>query len=142
MTALYCTLLNLTDRFGEPEITQASDKVGDGLLNLSAVNAAILDASTAIEQYIGSRYQLPLACTPDLILQIACDLARYHLHDDEATDQIRSNKNAANEQLKMIRERKIDLQADCDLVELSRSTVQVISRPQVFTSSLFDRMVF
>lgn len=55
---------------------------------LAKVERVLQDAEHTINSYLGSRYQLPLNNVPDVLERIACQLARYFLHDDAAAEAV------------------------------------------------------
>lgn len=55
---------------------------------LAKIEHALEDARQTIDSYLGGRYQLPLTNAPEVLERIACQLARYFLYDDAATEQI------------------------------------------------------
>lgn len=57
-------------------------------LALGKVNRALQDAQQTMDGYLGGRYQLPLTNAPEVLERIACQLARFFLYDDQATEMI------------------------------------------------------
>lgn len=88
----YATLFDLETRYGADEIAQLADR--DGIVS-DVIAAALDDASTEIDAYLVVRYSLPLAEIPDLLTLICCDIARYRLWSDDATEQIRQRYDDA-----------------------------------------------
>lgn len=111
----YATALTLIDRFGAEEIAQRADRgtprlvtaemlrtaaTGGSLAGYTAdeqaatvtalalVDDRLLDAGSVINGYLATRYTVPLVTVPRLVATIACDLARYALYDDAATEEI------------------------------------------------------
>ena len=85
----YATLQDMLDRFGETELAQLSDRTGTGTaIDQMVVDAKLADADGEIDAYLAQRYTLPLASVPPVLKRIATDLARYHLYDDRATEQV------------------------------------------------------
>lgn len=85
----YATQDDLISRFGEVEIEQLTDRTGAaGAIDAAVVAAKLADADGEIDGYLQGRYTLPLAVVPISLKRIACDIARYHLYDDRATDQV------------------------------------------------------
>lgn len=131
MTA-YCTRTDLEERFGPQEITDLGDA--------DKVARAISDAGSIIDSLVGVRVALPLTAAPDRLRQLACDLARYLLYDDEAPSIVRERQAGAMEFLK----RFADGRASLGLPEESRPVptggAAVRARPAVFTGDLIGRM--
>lgn len=85
----YATVQDMIDEFGETELAQVSDRS----LQAVAVNTVIVqkkldDADAEIDSYLGVRYALPLPSIPPVLKRTACDIARYHLYDDRATERV------------------------------------------------------
>ncbi|WP_282265935.1 phage protein Gp36 family protein [Stenotrophomonas sp. PS02298] len=85
----YATQADLVARFGETEIIQLSDRDNAGEIDAVVVAAKLADADAEIDAYLATRYSLPLATVPTVLKRVACDVARYHLFDDRATDDVR-----------------------------------------------------
>ncbi len=86
---LYCTLQDLVDRFSEAEILQLTDRAHVGLIDEEVLGRAIEDASGEIDGYIAAAgYDLDLDPVPRILAAYACDITRYRLYDDAATDQV------------------------------------------------------
>lgn len=83
----YCTMQDLIDRFGEDELIQLTDRANLGVIDDSVLNQAIADADAEINGYLAN-YSLPLATVPIVLVRSACDIARYFLYDDAATEQV------------------------------------------------------
>ncbi|MGY9046321.1 hypothetical protein P775_11065 [Puniceibacterium antarcticum] len=84
----YANLTDLIERAGESEILQIADRDDDGTADPDVIAAAIEDASTEIDGYLGVKYTLPLPSTPRLVTTWAVSIARYHLHRDGAPEHI------------------------------------------------------
>lgn len=90
----YATQQNLTDRYGERELRQVTDKSQPpaGTINTATVDRALADADSEIDSRLSVRYIVPIAGdTPPLVVDLACRIARYKLHEDKATDKIRAD---------------------------------------------------
>lgn len=88
--AAYCTLADLTGRFGQAELVQLAPD-GSGLIDEARVARAIGDASDTIDGYLRVRYVLPLTAVPPLLTSLCIALARHHLYqggDRTPTDQV------------------------------------------------------
>ena len=91
----YCTQQDLIDRFGEAELIQLTDRNQLGLIDGQVTDRAIGDASAEIDGYLAGRYDLPLMETPQTLVRMACDVARYYLFDDRAPEQIKTRYDNA-----------------------------------------------
>lgn len=85
----YATLQDMIDRFGETELAQLSDRSGQAVaVDPLVLDAKLADADAEIDGYLVQRYTLPLASVPPVLKRVATDIARYHLYDDRATEQV------------------------------------------------------
>jgi len=98
----YASQDDLETRFGVIEIAQLSDRVNGTTADATVVARAISDAEAEIDGWLGQRYQLPLASVPAVLGLIACDLARYYLYDDRATDAVKKRYDDAVRRLKAL----------------------------------------
>lgn len=90
-------------RHGEQELVQLTDRNGDGLEDADVLDKAAADADAEINAYIGARYTLPLASTPELLKRIARDLVRYFLFDQRAPEEVRLRYQRSIKLLESIR---------------------------------------
>lgn len=86
----YATQQDLVDRFSETELVQITNPtdLAATTVNTSRLQRALDDADAEIDARLQARYALPLASVPRLLVNAACDIARYRLYDDRATDQV------------------------------------------------------
>lgn len=87
---MYANRLAMIDRYGEGELIQLTDRARLGVIDDAVLDQALLDADAEIDGYLAVRYTLPLASTPPVLVRIACDVARYRLYDDAATEEVRN----------------------------------------------------
>ena len=62
---------------------------------LDAINGALAIADSLVDTYLGVRYTLPLASVPVSLRKRTLDLARFELHDQGATEEVRNRRNDA-----------------------------------------------
>jgi len=91
----YATQQNMIDRFGQEELTQLTDRTRSGGIDAAVVDRALADADAVINGYVSAKYTLPLSPVPAGLERIACDIARYGLYDDRATEQVKQRYDAA-----------------------------------------------
>lgn len=136
---MYATAANLLDQFSPEEIAQRSDRGVPRLVSAAMIQTAaaggsmsgytageqaataaalalidqkLLDADSVINGHLATRYQVPLSTVPRLVMTAACDLARYALHDDIATEQITQRYKDAIKLLEAIGNGKVSLGID------------------------------
>jgi len=105
----YATQADLEDRFGVDELTQLTDRVGAGVPDAAIVARALADADAEIDGYLASRYALPLATVPPMLARIACDIARYRLWEDRASEEVRLRYEDARRMLESIAKGMVSL---------------------------------
>ncbi|MGL4709438.1 MAG: gp436 family protein [Aeromonas veronii] len=157
---MYATALQLLQRYQADEIAQRADQriprlvtgemlaiAADGgdlsgfaedervatLAALALVKRVLQDARQTIDAYVGSRYKLPLTQAPDVLERIACQLARYGLYDDRATDQIKALRDDSIKFLEQIATGRIQLGVTAlNAAPASAMVAQVVSGGTVF----------
>jgi len=108
----YATQQDLVARFGERELIQLTDRSGSGAIDSAVLDAAIADASEEIDTFVGARYSLPLATTPQIIVRWCADIARYRLFDNDVPEAVQKRYDAARSALRMLVEGKTTLGLD------------------------------
>lgn len=105
----YITRNDLVERFGEHEIGGLEDNIAnsdkpDVIAKVS--QSAIDDACSEADSYIAARYPLPIPSTPEPLKNKVCDIARYRLYKDQATEEVEKRYKEAISWLKDIASRK------------------------------------
>jgi len=138
----YSTPQRIINRFGMAEMITLSNQGTPGIreLNLVALNAALESATSEINGYLG-RYTLPFLDTPQILIDISEDLARYKM-DDGRREPIR---NRYLERISFLR----DLAKGITSLGLSSvdgmpsdspaSTIQSTNGPPIFSRQSLDR---
>jgi len=100
----YAAKQDLIDRFGQQELIDLTDRATPqtGAIDDTVLARALADADAEINGYLASRYTLPLASTPDSVKMMACNIARYYLYEDRATEQVRVRYEDAIKFLKSV----------------------------------------
>jgi phage gp36-like protein len=129
----YATQADLEARFGADELTQLTDRVGAGVPDAAIVARALADADAEIDGYLASRYALPLATVPPVLVRIACDIARYRLWEDRASEEVRRRYEDARRMLESIARGQVSLGLPAAssapaLAEVSLGNVRVMTR--------------
>jgi phage gp36-like protein len=79
---------------------------------LALIESKLLDAESIVNGFLASRYAIPLATVPRLVVTILCDVARYQLYDDMATETIKNKYDDALKMLQAIAGGKVSLGVD------------------------------
>lgn len=108
---MYATLSDLVERFGEAELIQLTDTTGAGEIDESRAAAALEDAHAEVHGYLATRYPQPPDPVPRLLVRVAADIARYHLYDDAAPDEVRRRCEDARRVLQAIARGEVSLGA-------------------------------
>lgn len=109
----YASLQDMVERFGETEMIQMSDRsMTATALDATVVAAKLADADAEIDGYLGQRFTLPLASVPTVLKRIATDIARYHLYDDRATEQVTKRYDGAIAFLKGVAKGDVSIGVD------------------------------
>ena len=108
----YITLQDLQTRYGADEISRLADRDGDSIPDADVIATAIGDAGEVVDSYLSSRFALPLAQVPVVIVRLACAITRYHLYDDKPSDHVTREYSGALQTLQKIADGDIRLGID------------------------------
>lgn len=105
---MFATVQRMRDKFGERELVQLTDieEPYTDQINLTKLQAALDAANSEVECYLVSRYALPLQTPPAFLIELACDMARYHACTGAMSDNdpIKTRYEAAVKKLEKISE--------------------------------------
>ncbi|ENW05739.1 gp436 family protein [Acinetobacter beijerinckii] len=93
---MYATRDDMVKRYSLNEISQLERY----LMGDESVEAAIADAGSIIDGWIGAKYAIPLEYPPDNIKIFVCDIARYLLWKSKASEEVRRRYEDAMSYLK------------------------------------------
>lgn len=93
---MYATRDDMVKRYSLNEISQLERY----LMGDESVEAAIADAGSIIDGWIGAKYTIPLEYPPDNIKIFVCDIARYLLWKSKASEEVRRRYEDALSYLK------------------------------------------
>jgi len=138
----YATQGDMETRFGVDEILQLSDRENVGVADAGVIAAALADADNEIDGYVGVLYALPLGVTPPILLRLACDMARFFLYKDLASEQVRQAYEDAVDRLKRIANGTLKLPLP-DVAETPEKTAVAVplSRVSTFTDAKLSEML-
>lgn len=84
----YATLEDLNRRFGTRELEILAPGLTGAGLDEPLIEAALKDAQAEIDSYISQRYRVPLSSVPEVLVGVACDLARFRLYTTNPTEEV------------------------------------------------------
>lgn len=130
----YCTQQDLITRYGQDELIQLSDKQQNlGVIDESVVAAAIADADSLIDGYVGSRFPNQVNPYPRSLVRISCEIARYYLYENIVPDDVKDRYNEAVKSLKAISKGEISIGTNSEGEKpSSNNTVEMTTGGNVF----------
>lgn len=130
----YASQQNLIDRFGENELIQLTDRDSLGAIDADVIARALADADAEINGYLSTRYTLPLSPVPAVLEKLACDIARYQLFENKATDIVKERYENSVRFLKDVVSGKVTLGVDGsgESAATISNAVQISSTTPVF----------
>lgn len=110
----YCTLQDLTDRFGERALVALTDRgaFAQGVVDAATVARAIADTDATIDAYLAKRYALPLNPAQPLVKDIALSVAFWKLHTHAPDPKVEADYREALRQLQQLATGTMVLAAD------------------------------
>lgn len=136
----YATPDHLYARFDESEINALAVRDGQGVSPVDVIAAALASADHLIDGYVAAQYTLPLAGIPALLTELACDIARYRLWKDRASEQVRQGYEDAIDTLRRIAAGTVRLPVAGGGSAESTGSIAVAGRSRVFTDALLGEM--
>lgn len=115
---MYGTPVLFVEAFGRPETVMLTNLDTPNALTIEPVplDRALTDAAALVDSYIGRRYQLPLAVTPQILIPYALDIARYRLDRIRNREDVRQRYEDAIRWLEGVRDGKNTLGVDIALI--------------------------
>lgn len=124
----YATQQDLIDRIGAVELAQLTDRTNGVVIDAAVLGRALADADAEIDGYLATRYQLPLATVPTVLVRLAADIARYRLYDDRTTDAVRQRYDDATKLLGNMAKGLVMLDGGVTPVPVNTTVMAVVSR--------------
>jgi phage gp36-like protein len=91
----YLTATDYLARFPVEETILLTDEYRSGVIDKTRLFAALDDAASIIDGYVGKLYAVPVIQPNNLLMRICADIARYQLHNTRVTAQVEERyKNA------------------------------------------------
>lgn len=102
--AAYATLDDIATIHGQDMLLRVADRDGDEQIDEDAVGLALESASSEIDSYVSTRYDVPLASPGNMVKQVCVDIAVYRLayNHSALTDEMRTRYEDAIAWLKAI----------------------------------------
>lgn len=134
----YCTQADLIERFGEAELQAiARDETGIAI-DTAVVERACEDASGEIDGYVSAAgYPVPLVPVPRIVIANACDIARYRLYDEQASEQVQKRYDDAVKFLKSVSRGEVRLGISTGPASSSAGSVQMNTGRRAFNGGGF-----
>lgn len=127
--------------FGEKELIELTDRTTSGVIDDEVLNQAMATAEAEADSYVGVLYTLPLPTTPPALTAFVADIARYHLYDARPSDLVITKYENAVKWLTNVAKGVVSLGLKTTDVQPTGGPVAVVARDQVFTDTLFKKMV-
>ncbi|NVE91545.1 gp436 family protein [Vreelandella titanicae] len=134
----YCTQADLVDRFGEAEILALARDESGSAIDTAVVERACDDASGEIDGYVSAAgYTVPLSNVTRIITAYACDIARYRLYDELASEQVQKRYDDAVKFLVRVANGTVKLGISTGPASSSVGSAQMNSSRRVFSGGGF-----
>ena len=131
----YATQAHVVERYGERALLDLADRDDDDVADPGVIERALADATAEIDTYLATKYDLPLADTPLVLIRICVDIAVYRLSPkaDIATEERRLRYEDAIKLLK-------DLASRTATLNLAGDTGEPLPRPRRVRTAAPERM--
>ncbi|OGV64132.1 MAG: hypothetical protein A2283_12435 [Lentisphaerae bacterium RIFOXYA12_FULL_48_11] len=108
---MYCTLNDILDMMDEAEIIRYTDDDDTGAVNTAVTDKAITGAGALIESHLAVRYTVPVSPAPDIVRELAVDIAIYKIQSrrGQSPEEIRKKYEDAIKYLEKVASGKIIL---------------------------------
>ena len=138
----YATMADIEKWLDADELIQLTDDGDLGVVDTAVVDTALEYASAVIDGYVGTRYTLPLATVPAILVLYCADLAICGLYDRRDTGRPEHWLNrckSADRFLEMVAAGKISLGVDDPDGTGASDKVEVSGPDQLFPHSELDK---
>lgn len=129
----YASIADMVSRFGEGELIELTDRQQSGSVDVAVLQSALDDATAKIDGYISSRVKMPLASVPQVLVAYCCDMARYALYDDVASETVVERYKEAIKYLRDVAHGSVKLESSSGQeASKSSSIIEIHSGGTVF----------
>lgn len=135
----YASQDDLIARFGETELIQLTDRASEGVVDADYLAVSLTEAQAEVDSYIGAIYDLPLLTTPVSLITATCNIARYRLYNQQATEEVKIRYDDTIRWLRDVARGLASLGLPATQAPESQSIV-VQSRTQIFTDAVMNGM--
>ena len=135
----YATREDFIAALGELEAIQLTSRDNTEEIDDSVLAVALNSADGEINSYISAVYELPLATSSPMLITVCINIARFRLYGAKATEEVRNRYDDAIRWLRDVSRGVASLGIVTNPPD--NNLVIVASRSQVFTDSVFDKMV-
>ncbi|MFC1601795.1 gp436 family protein [Candidatus Sumerlaeota bacterium] len=101
---MYSSQGDIENRIGDERLIQLADLDGDGSADSDVLTAALERADGLIDAYLGRRYVVPVSPVPDIVRELAVDLAVYALHQTRRETLSERDRRAYEDALAFLRD--------------------------------------
>ena len=140
----YCTLQNLTDRYGEDVIRDLTDRAVPvaGAVDAAVVTEAIGNADAMIDGFVMARYALPFAVVPGMVKQLSEVIAFWNLHRHGGSEKARLDYEDAMKRLSQIQSGSFILNAaGVEPAATPKGSVETNGVTPTFTGGSMDGLI-
>lgn len=137
----YATQQNMLDRFGEREVIALTDRDNTGVIDATVLAQGLDAAAGEVNAYLAVRYALPLASTPIIVRDFACDIARFRLCGGEVTEteEVRNRYKDAIKFFEKVADGKISLGLDgLNQTQTPAGAVLISTNDRVFNKAMLS----
>lgn len=110
----------------------SAEEVAAADLCIEILERVIEDAQSAIDGYLSGRYGTPMPTPPAVVKRLACDIARYYLYDDHATETVQKRYDAAIAFFRDVSAGKVTLGPEAKTATPTGGIVEIVTSGKVF----------
>ena len=105
---MYAAISDLETRFGIEELEELAPDETEAY-NSEKLEAALAESTAEMDTFIAVSHRLPLASAPAFLKTVCCDIARFRLWDNTATEEIRQRYEDAIAWLRRLAKGEVSL---------------------------------
>lgn len=133
---MYCTLDDILAMMDEAEVIRYTDDDDTGAINTDVTDKAIAGAGALIDSHLAVRYSVPVSPVPDILLDLAVDIAVYKISSrrGQSPEEIRKKYEDAIKYLEKVAAGKIVLPgASAAPTGSGSDAVAITTSPRIFS---------